>query len=298
MFFRYSFVGLCACVLALGNLAQAQAPGTSLSAAYVRMPDTNLDTSGKASVDTVQLSFSHTAALSRDTTLGLQLRFDQEDWQFDGANKFGSAPWGKLQRFGLGVPYLQGLGNGWSLMLTPRAEWAMEDGADSGEAVSLGLIGGAMRNFGPGQRVGFGLAASRALDDDYEVFPFVIVDWRFNEQWRLFNPLGLGLSGPAGLEMAYRLGDKLELGLGGSWRVARFRLANDNAQSAGGIGVFSYVPVFVHMSWKPATAVSLDAYAGWALNGRIKIQDANGNDLRSEGLANAPIFGLSASFRF
>lgn len=284
--------------LALAGMAQAQAPGTNLSAAQIHVQEADLSSGGQASVDASQLSFSHTWALDKTNMLGLQLRAEQEDWSFQGSTRFPAAPWGKVQRYGLGLSYMRGLGDGWQLMLSPRADWAGEEGAESGDSASYGLMSGGFKVFGPGQRVGFGLSVARGLDDDLEAFPFILVDWRFNERWRLFNPLGLGPSGPAGLELAYRFNDSLELGLGGSWRNARFRLASDNAVSAGGIGRVSYVPMFLHLSWKPIPRLSLDAYAGMLLSGRLEVEDRSGNSMIKEDLENTPMLALAASFRF
>lgn len=289
---------LAACSLLAMGVAHAQAPGTGLSIGQVRVQDADLAGGGQVTVDTTQLSFSHSWNFSQGSSVGLQLRADREDWSFDNPAKSGVAPWGKVDRYGLGVPYMHGIGDGWQLMLTPRAEWAKEEGASSGDAMSWGLVGGGFKVFGQGQRIGFGLALARTLDEDTEVFPFVVVDWRFNNRWRLFNPSGLGLSGPGGLEVSYRLVDTIELGLGASWRTSRFRLANDNGLAAKGVGRFGYVPVFLHLSWKPLPSITLDAYGGMVLNGRLRIDDHAGNTVYKEDLANTPAFGVAANFRF
>jgi hypothetical protein len=276
--------------------AQAQTPGTSISLGQVHMNKAELSSGGKAGVDDSQLSFSHTAVLGGGKTLlGVQLGANYENWTFEGTS---AKPWQSVQRFSLGVPLIHVLDDGWSVLVTPRAEWAGEEGAKGSDSLAWGVIAGASKQYGEGRRLGFGLTVSRTLDKDNEVFPFILVDWRFNEQWRLFNPLGRGLSGPAGLELAYQLAPSAELGLGASWRNSTFRLAEDNVSSAGGVGKFSYVPVFMHLNWKPAPAWNLDAYAGMLLNGRLKIEDSNGNKVVSQDLKNTPAFGLAASFRF
>ncbi|HSD38043.1 MAG TPA: DUF6268 family outer membrane beta-barrel protein [Rhodocyclaceae bacterium] len=276
--------------------AQAQTPGTSVSLGQVHMNKAELSSGGKAGLDDSQLSFSHTAVLGAGRTLlGVQLGANYENWTFDGTS---IKPWQSVQRFSLGVPLIHILEDGWSVLVTPRAEWSGEEGAKSSDSLAYGLIAGASKQYGEGRRLGFGLTVSRTLDKDNEVFPIVFVDWRFNEQWRLFNPLGRGLTSPAGLELAYQLAPTAELGLGASFRGSSFRLAEDNASSAGGVGTFSYVPVFMHLNWKPAPAWNLDAYAGMLLNGRLKIEDKHGDKVVSRDLENTPAVGLAASFRF
>ena len=288
---RKIFAATC---LVWGTFAQAQMPGTSVSIGQVHLNEATLSGGGKASVDNTQISFSHTGKLSPSNTLGLQLRGDHEFWSFDGTSP---TLWKDVQRFSLGLPMTHSLSNGWSMMLTPRAEWAGEEDAGNSDSLAWGVMGAASKQFGQGQRLGIGLTLSRTLDDKTEAFPFFLVDWRFNEQWRLFNPLGLGLSGPAGLELAYRVAPSVELGLGSSWRNSRFRLADSNA-TAGGVGQFNYVPVFLHLSWKPTPVVSLDAYAGMLFNGRLKTEDRNGNSASTQYLDNTPAFGIAGNFRF
>ncbi|MDQ8024085.1 MAG: DUF6268 family outer membrane beta-barrel protein [Moraxellaceae bacterium] len=276
----------------------APASQTSISAGYVGMSEADLDAGGTASVDSAILSINHTRNLARGSSLGLQFRAEQDNWKFDGNNRFGGSPWGDIQRYSIGVPFMTPLNNDWRLMVTPRAEWAMEDGADEGEALTWGLTVGAMRSYGANRRLGVGLATFAGLDDEVKVFPFFIVDWRFNEQWRLFNPLGVGPSGPAGLELAYRFNDKWELGLGGSWRSSEFRLSTDNRLARNGIGEVNYIPVFMHVSWKPTPMIGVDAYAGMAFGGELKVLNANGDDIRKDDLGSAPIFGVTGSLRF
>ena len=282
----------------LAATAQAQAPGSSASAAYVGMRDAELDAGGKASLDSVQASFSYIRALSAGSTLGIQARIERDSWTFDGANKFGGPLWGDVDRYGIGIPFSTGVGNGWQMLVTPRVEWAMEDGADQGEALSWGLTGGVFKSFGPNKRLGFGLAGFSSIDDDTQLFPFMIVDWRFNDQWRLFNPLGLGPTGPAGLELAYRINEQWEIGGGAAWRNSRFRLASNNARAANGIGEVSSVPVFLHLAWKPTPMVAIDAYAAMAMAGKMTLQNQAGNDIASDDLDNTPVIGISASLRF
>ncbi|MEC5385770.1 hypothetical protein VVD49_08545 [Uliginosibacterium sp. H3] len=290
------FLGTAALLALATAPAQAQTPGTSITLAQVHANQADLSSGGKAGVDESQLSFSHTAVIGAGRTLlGVQLGANYENWSFDGVT---TKPWKSVQRFSLGVPLIRILDDGWSVLVTPRAEWSGEEGAKSSDSVAWGLIGGVSKQYGEGRRIGFGLTVSRTLDKDNEVFPIILVDWRFNEQWRLFNPLGRGLTSPAGLELAYQLAPAVELGLGASLRNSTFRLADDNLVSAGGVGKASYAPVFLHLNWKPAPAWNLDAYAGMLLNGRLKVEDKNGNKVSSQDLANTPAFGLAASFRF
>ncbi|MBK9617348.1 MAG: hypothetical protein IPO35_18325 [Uliginosibacterium sp.] len=286
---------LMALCLAWGGLAQAQMAGSSVSVGQVHLSDARLDSGSAVSVSTTQFSLGHSMQIAPTTSVGIQLRADQESWTFDGPVP---ALWQDVRRLSLGVPLTHRFSESWAAMITPRVEWAGEEGSKGSDAIAWGLIAGASKQLAPGRRIGLGLSLSRTLDNSTELFPFFLVDWRFDDHWRLFNPLGLGLSGPAGLELAYRVTPELELGLGGAWRNTRFRLAEDNRRAAGGVGQFSYVPVFLHAAWKPVPALSLDAFAGVLLNGRLKIEDRNAQRVESRDMKSTPAFGLTAAYRF
>jgi len=284
--------------LACSALAQAQVPATSVSVAYTNLNEASLNGGGKTSVGSAQLSFSHVQGLSGGNTLGLQLRADRDNWSFDGNNSFGRAPWGDVERYTLGMPFTHTLNQSWQLMLTPSLESAKETTANSGDALTWGLSTGAFKIYGQGQVLGLGLSGFSGLDGKAKVFPFPIVNWRFNDSWRVFNPLALGPAGPAGLELGFNATSNLEIGLGGTWRSSSFRLAGNNALAQDGVGTLSYAPVFLHASWKPAPAFTLNAYAAMALNGRLKVQSKQGDDISKDGMENTPAIGVSGSFRF
>jgi hypothetical protein len=280
---------------AWAGLAQAQMAGSSVSLGQVHLSDARLDSGAAVSVSTTQFSLGHSMQIAPTTSVGFQLRADQENWTFDGPVP---ALWQDVRRLSLGVPLTHRFSERWAAMITPRVEWAGEAGAKGRDAIAWGLIAGASQQLAPGRRIGLGLSLSRPLGSGTELFPFFLVDWRFDERWRLFNPLGLGLSGPAGLELAYRVTPALELGLGGAWRSARFRLAEDNRRAAGGVGQVSHVPVFLHAAWKPLPAFSLDAFAGVLLEGRLTIEDRNEQRVERRDMKSTPVFGQTAAYRF
>lgn len=286
---------LMALCFAWTGLAQAQMAGSSVSVGQVHLSDARLDSGSAVSVSTTQFSLGHSLQIAPTTNAGIQLRADQESWAFGGP---APALWQDVRRLSLGVPLTHRFSESWAGMITPRVEWAGEQGAKGSEAIAWGLIAGASKQLAPGRRIGLGLALSRPLDSGIELFPLFVVDWRFDERWRLFNPPGLGLSGPAGLELAYRATPELELGLGGAWRSARFRLAENNQRAAGGVGQVSHVPVFLHAAWKPVPALSLDAFAGVLLRGRLTLDDRNEHRVERRAMKRTPAFGLTAAYRF
>lgn len=110
---------------------------------------------------------------------------------------------------------------GWDLGVVAAIHCFRETGAVSGESLTAGATVSGARQFALGNRVGLGLGVFGGIEKTI-AFPFLIVDWRITDRWRLANPLAIG---PAGLEIDYRFGGGWSVGIGAAWRVLRFRLS-------------------------------------------------------------------------
>lgn len=278
--------------------AAAQAPGFSASVTPLFMADSDLDRGGEVGMTSWQVSGSGNWVLGRDVRAGVQLRYEQQDWSFASPAAFGgSAPWETVTRYGVGVPINYVLGDGWSLNVTPRADWSGEEGADQSEALGLGLTAGAVKMFGPGKMLGFGLAVFDDIDDT-TFFPFILVDWKFDNGWRIANPLAVGPSGPAGLELSYDLGGGWDLGAGAAYRSTRFRLATDNRLAANGAAEVSSLPAFVRAGYASRDGWRVDLYAGAFFGSELNIDDKSGNRVAEDKFGNAPSVAANFSIRF
>lgn len=179
--------------------------------------------------------------LGRGNRAGVTLSHDYTDYSFSNPARFGNvAPWNVVQRYGVAVPLSFALNDGWSVGVTPSLDWFRENGADAGDAFSWGGIVSSTKRFEQGNRLGFGMGVFDRIEET-SVFPFLLVDWRLGDRWRLMNPLPAGPTGPAGLELEYRLDGGWNVGLGAAWRTTRFRLKEDGAVP-NGIGEERGVP--------------------------------------------------------
>ncbi len=248
-------------------------------------------------------SFSAASAITRlivNNRLGdsgfwsLVLNYDYTDYRFSDVNAFGGqAPWNNVQRVGLTVPFNLISGK-WGWLIAPSVDTFRETGADWNESLTYGAIFSGARRFSRG-RLGLGLGVFNRLEE-VRAFPFVAVDWRLSENWRLTNPLAAGPTGPAGLEAKYAFGDGWELGAGGAYRNVRFRL-NESGPIANGIGEERGMVAFVHLSRAVDRRVSLDFYAGAIFEGQLKVEDSNGNSLSDVDFDTAPLVGLNVRVR-
>jgi hypothetical protein len=150
--------------------------------------------------------------------------------------------------------------------------------------------------FAGGNRLGFGLGVFERIEKT-SVFPLLLVDWKLTDRWRVMNPLQAGPTGPAGLELDYRFDNGWNLGLGAAWRTTRFRLS-ENGPVPDGIGEERGLPVFLRATHHFGGGMSLVLYAGVIANGQLRVEDAQGNELREVDFDPAPLLAVSFSARF
>jgi len=288
--------------LATGE-SQAQQPGSSAADAFRPSLSITPYYQGKADMDGGG-SFSAAGAITRLRVTnrlgdkgfwGLTLNYDYTDYRFSDVRAFGGqAPWNNMQRVGISVPFSWITGR-WGWLVAPSVDYFRETGADWNDALTYGAVFSGARMFSSG-RIGLGLGVFNRLEE-VEVFPFIAVDWRLSEQWRLTNPLAAGPTGPAGLEAKYAFATGWEFGVGGAFRSVRFRL-NENGPIASGIGEEQGIVGFVHLTRALDRRMALDLYLGAIFNGQLKVEDSRGNTLSEVDYDTAPLVGLNFSARF
>jgi Domain of unknown function (DUF6268) len=148
----------------------------------------------------------------------------------------------------------------------------------------------------PNLSIGFGAGVFYRLKET-RFFPSLIVSWKITDRLRLGNSYRLGVTGPAGLELSYKLDDNWEVAAGGGNRSSRFRL-DENGSTPGGIGENSSWPVYARVGRKLGSVFRLDLYGGAAFRGSMKLQDLNGNDIHSIDYNTTPIVGFNLGAGF
>ena len=287
--------------LALTSAGAAHAQGVDwrpfLSVTPVYQGEGDLDGGGDYSTKSAIVRMGVSGDLGRGNRAGVTLNYDYTDYSFSNPVRFGNvAPWNTVQRYGVSVPLSFGLSDGWSVGLVPSFDWFRENGAAAGDAFAWGGIVSATKRFDNGNRLGFGMGVFDRIEET-SVFPFLLVDWRISDRWRLVNPLHAGPTGPAGLELEYRFDSGWNVGLGAAWRNARFRLSNDGPVP-NGIGEERGVPVFLRATHAFGEQMSLNLYAGLVTAGQLRVEDSSGKELSQVDFDTAPFFGATFSARF
>jgi hypothetical protein len=289
-----------ALLLPMAAAAQQRVEGwsTFVSVTPIFESDTDLDQGGEVSAGGVLARFGVSTDLGGGLRAGIGFNYDYFDYSFTNPVAFGGvAPWGVLQRYGVSAPLQYRVSSEWMLGVTPSADWFRENGAQTSDALAWGAVFSATRLFADGNRIGLGLGVFDQIEDT-SVFPFLIIDWRLGENWRLINPLTSGPTGGAGFEIDYDFGGGWSLGVGFSFRQYRFRLSEDGPVP-NGIGEQRGRPVFLRSTYAFNRDVALHLYAGVVTAGKLVVEDRNGNLVREDDLDNvAPLFALTLIGRF
>jgi hypothetical protein len=294
-----SAAALVAALVAATNIAHAQAGGWSpfVAVTPIYQGEADLDNGGDFSFGGVIVRAGVTGELGGGTRAGATFNYDYLDYSFSNPVAFGGvAPWNIVQRYGVTVPFSFQLRDGWSAGIAPSVDWFRENGAKSGDSVAWGATFTAAKQFQDGNRLGFGLAVFDQIEATL-VSPFLVIDWRLSDRWRLVNPLAAGPTGGAGIEFDYRLNDSWTMGVGAAYRRYRFRLS-ENGPVPNGVGEERGVPVFFRATYAFTRQLSLHMYAGVVAGGRLRVEDPSGNTLRQDDFDPAPLLAVTVLGRF
>jgi hypothetical protein len=293
-------LALTASTFAAAAHAQSLPPGTTVGSAAltgITQFDTDLDSGGSFRRSEVVASGELLRQFTPQLAAGLSVRYQFAQWNFDQPKAFGGrAPWGDIQAPQIGATFLYAPSEDWRIVISPTVEWSYEDGASAGDAQIYGAVVIASKVFSPTLTLGVGGAVFRQLYQT-KVFPFITVDWRINDQWRLSNPLPAGPAGGAGLELTYKPRDGWETGFGGAYRSTVFRL-NDEGAVPGGIGEQTSIPLFLRISHDFTRQTRLDFYAIALVNGKLTVNNPSGDEVFSDKYKTAPALALSLRHRF
>jgi hypothetical protein len=259
--------------------------------------EADLDGGGDFSVGGVILRAGTSRDLGGGNRAGITLNYDYFDYSFSNPTAFGGvAPWHILQRYGFSVPLSFGLQDGWIVGVAPSFDWFKENGAKTGDSLVWGATISAAKRFDNGNVLGLGVAAFDRIEKT-NVFPLLIVDWRFGDRWRLINPLAAGPTGPAGLELDYLFDGVWTVGVGAAYRSTRYRLG-ESGPTPNGVGQISGAPVFLRATRDLGKSLTLNLYAGAVAGGKLRVENPSGNLIVEDDFKLAPFLGANLVARF
>jgi hypothetical protein len=279
--------------------AQGKPPGTvtfSAAATGFRQFSSDLEPLGTVSASNAALSASVTRQMVAAFAAGISARLSSEDWQFDSPAAFGgSPPWHQLQRSSVGVSLSLALSKTVLIGVSPSLEWALENDAESEDALTYGAVVSALKVLKPDLILGAGASVYRQFYS-IKTSPFLIINWKLSEKLRIANALPAGPEGGAGIELRWTLTPDWELAGGGVLRSERYRLKAIGS-AKGNIAETSSMPMFVRLSRKLGSDFKADLYAGMMAQGRLRTRDSDGHQIVSSSYGAAPAIAATISFK-
>jgi len=285
--------------------AQAQPAGPrdtnrtvySLSFSPIYQFESDFSQGGSFSVQRYGFKFDTSTPVSNSLRAGISLGYEFEKFHFSGTTAFaGADPWSDIYRFSAGLPVSYRMTDSWSLFIAPQVEWYGESGVATGrDALGYGAIFALSYRVSPGLTLGAGAGIFNRMEET-KGFPYIAIDWKITEELRLNNPFRTSPSGPAGLELSYRISDRWEIAAGGAYRSFRFRL-DDSGVAPNGIGEVDSTVGYARLTYRMGRDFQFDLYGGAAFNGNVRIAGSNGNELGSDDFKTAPMMALSPTLQ-
>lgn len=300
-----SYLLICMIVLAEGVLHRAVAEdGYSdigersnpfkLSATYLYQSDADIEDGGDFHVERLLFRADWRGRKEGDFRFGAGFHYEYHDYSLSGSGRLTELNhWGGVNRFGFSLPLSYQFQKDLSFFLAPSVEYSGATGADFGDSLAYGGIFSLSNRISPNLLLGIGFGVFNQIEDT-SIFPAILVDWRITENLKLANPLRPGSTGPAGLELSYRLNSQWEVAAGGAYRSLRFRLAEIGVVPDG-VGEESGYSLWGRVSWMHASGLQVDVMSGAIVGGELEVDDYHGDRLHREDYDTAPICILTLS---
>ncbi|MDO6618552.1 DUF6268 family outer membrane beta-barrel protein [Shewanella sp. 10N.286.51.B2] len=259
---------------------------TSTEAAQVGSSDTELQR------DVWRMKLSASMPIGKEWSIGANVGYDNLDYGFKnvgaGLLQGNVTPWSSINKYSAGLSLSYRPNAQWMFLFAPKLQYSYANTASSSDAQSYGVVASGMYRFKSGNMLGVGVAY---LNDISEVktIPYLAVKWNITDKLSLSNPFQAGFSGPAGLELSYKLDDKWNFGLGASRRTERF-LVTDAEQT---IEVEEWVS-FIRAGWNISKKVSINAYGGYFFAGEMELSQPKVSD----DIENQAAAGLAIDIKF
>jgi hypothetical protein len=267
--------------------------GTPVSASAGYQFPAHVSGGGSMSLIDVQSQVGVGIPIGKKLLASVAVDYEWADFHFSGIDEFYiPRPWGQVHMFGAAVPLWYSLSDKWTVMFTPFGQLSGEPGCNWNSAMAYGAVFAAAYNFGKDRMIGFGVGGVNYLAQP-SAFPFFLVNWKFNDKWRLHTPYRSAPGSPLGLTLDYQINDYLIAGFGASFASKRFRLSDRN-MNANGIGEYDNLPIYLRLTAR-VSIVELNLFGGLSLYNRILLYNSGAHKMYETNHNVAPIVGLGFS---
>ena len=211
----------------------------------------------------------------------------------------GEQPWGSVQSGQIAVGGRYALDEHLIALLSGFAQFSGEPDADADRSATGGGIAGLSWRASEKFTIGGGALVTSRLEDSVLAIPLLFIDWEITDGLSLTNvaaPDAYPTS--AGLELVWEIHRDFDLAVGGNWVYRRFRLDSDNPVAPNGVGEDGTANFWIRARIGAAEGLRLDLVTGMVYDERLKIFDANGNELAGDDADPGLMLGAFLSWKF
>jgi hypothetical protein len=279
-------------------------PATSFFVGYHHQFQTDIDAGGHFSRESVLARGAHRAKLGDNWSFTTQITYQGSYYDMGGwdsnAQGFGFPyGWGDIHEATLTGILGWNASENWELLAALLGKTAGEGGADFNDTLTGGGALGFMYHSSPDFQIGMLVGLLSQLEDDAQIIPLPMIDWKMSDHWKLH--LGLTLLDHVGYggEISFLPSEAIELSVGGTYEKRRFRL-DDGGLRTSWIGEETSFPIYAKLGWHPDENITLALTGSVAFAGQVRMGNGNGTKLPN-GLKDydpAPGVGFQAQFRF
>ena len=232
-------------------------------------------------------------ALSPQWRLGVDLKAEYSWYDFDGATGLipgSDDPFSQTSTYTLSPSVGFGLDENWSFRAAALLGWSQEGSGPRGDGFTGGGLGLVRYKFSDDLAVSGGILATSRLEEDAVVIPIIGVEWQIDETLR-FETRGLGA------ELSAKLTNEFMAFIDGGYNSREFRLEDDNLLPEG-IVRDRRAQIGAGVRWQPAPFVQVSLKGGAIVWSEFRVDDRDGNELRSIDADPTGFVGLNAVIRF
>ncbi len=275
-------------------------PGSKLvtEAGFGWQGEADIDSGGEVQVNRFDLGLGTHTGLTESLQWNNSFFFGLGDYSFEGGGL--GDPWDDILNLRLGSRLAYALTEHWGISGGGVLIFSPETGADWGDSITGGGTVAAEYRHGDTLYVSLGVGVISQIEDDVAIWPAAGLNWLPHPKWafRLGSVPASGGIGTGG-EVAYRVVESLEIGVGGLYNQRRFRLDNAGvAPTPSGVGEDNSVPVRLRLGWDVFPHVSVHAIGGAVLAGELRLEDRTGALLTEQDYDPAPYAAVRVTGHF
>lgn len=278
--------------VAIVNIEPEDTPTSfRLYGGYGHLFKTDINGGGNFQRDGFRLLFTGEISFTSDFKLNNLVSYDFHHYDFSSSSRF---QWNDIH-FANYVPLFTWKANEqWSILAAPIVRLNMAGDAKLKDGVRGGGVVGFNYIYSPTLSLGLLIGALDQIEDDAQIVPIPVINWKFAEAWMLRTGVSnLGAQKGVGAEIGWHWMPKVEIVGGVQFQRRRFRL-NTNDQ----VGQETNIPIYGKLSFAMIPQGKLELYAGVAAGGELRLENKHGEKIREKDYDATAMLGTQLNFVF